>query len=707
MGASAFTGTITLTPTGSTGLPLVISVSLNLASPQPPYFTGTYSFGLPLGSPQSVTMPDGSVVTDGSSQVLAYLSANATTSQMQAVASAIAGSGGSVVGEIPSLHELQIQLSDVTKAGQLILTLESLAGVVFAGPNMALVNSQTSNTCSDTTIPAGGVCPTDWAQADNPPPLVPSPTSNVVLGVVDCFDRALCQVDSTGLSHGEIAAAFAQEAAGSGVSVQPVPFEPDAVCASGQYQGLKQCFSYHNMFTVAANFVKNNPGKTVVLNMSQGAPPTNPSQLGEPSDSTNETQVTLHYAALAAALQQQFGPNVLVVKASGNSGAPIGLSSSPCNFLDVGGLDQTSTSSLSVMANFSVFGPPVSVYAPACNVCPNNLQTPSGGIPEVSGTSFAAPQASGLAAAIMAATPGATACQVQAAISSPPGVPESNGAQLPVLNGVSAAKSVTGGQAPASTATPSNPLQPAACPYLTVSPEGLTLNTSTNKSGTLTPMLSSGVTGGLFNFSSNNSLVATVDSFGNVTAVNPGIATITVIAPGVPCEATATVIVNPPETYSGTWNETLSMSEPNTIPDGTCTPNPLVITGGESGVAAHLDVTPSLLIPGTFVGVLTLGSGTVTITVPTSTCTTTNPDGSTTTVTVPGSTETTQEAGTSGTLVGMSDGINIIIPVPGFAPMTGTISLSPSTVVTLGWNYTTTLPDMTVQVQISGSLTKQ
>jgi hypothetical protein len=180
-----------------------------------------------------------------------------------------------------------------------------------------------------------------------------------------------------------------------------------------------------------------------------------------------------------------------------------------------------------------------------------------------------------------------------------------------------------------------------------------------------------------------------------------------VIAPGVPCEATATVIVNPPEIYSGTWNVTFSASGPDTIPNGTCTPNPLVITGGENGVAAQLDVIPSLLTPGTFVGVLTLGSGTVTITVPTSTCTTTNPDGSTTTTTTPGFTQTSPGPGGSGTVVGMSDGINITIPVPGFAPMTGTISLSPSTVVKLGWDYTTTVTDITVQVQISASLAKQ
>jgi len=252
-------------------------------------------------------------------------------------------------------------------------------------------------------------------------------------------------------------------------------------------------------------------------------------------------------------------------------------------------------------------------------------------------------------------------------------------------------------------------VQPAACPYLTVSPAGLTLNTGTNQTATLTPMLSSGITGGLFNFTSSNPLVATVDSFGTVTAVNQGVATIGVIAPGVPCEAEVTVIVNPPQTlWWDAESDPVGFDTKYIRPRRYLHARPLHGDGWRERYpgSVHRDAIAS--DSGIFVGTLTLGSGTLTVTTPSITCIITNPDGSTTSITAPGSTETSTIPGGSGTEVGTSDGQAITIPLPGFPPMSGVISVLPSTVeLTLDWSYTVTEADTTVQIQTSGNFTKQ
>ena len=204
MGASTFTGTITLTAAGSSAPPLVVNVSLSLAPSQPPYFTGSYPYSLLPQGPASVTMPDGTVVTQGSNQLLVFVSQGATPAQMTGIGSVLNSAGASAVGEIQYGNILEVQVPNVGVVPALMSKLLVTPGVVDVEPYIFTQRGQAS--CLNTQ-------PGSWLTADNLPSAAP-PSNGVAILVADCFNASLCPEgltnSTTGLpiSHGDAVARF-------------------------------------------------------------------------------------------------------------------------------------------------------------------------------------------------------------------------------------------------------------------------------------------------------------------------------------------------------------------------------------------------------------------------------------------------------------------------------------------------------------------
>src|SRR5687768_10520480 len=127
-------------------------------------------------------------------------------------------------------------------------------------------------------------------------------------------------------------------------------------------------------------------------------------------------------AVVDAAVEYATGKGVLIVHAAGNDGEnlavsrnypnPIGSAARRANWIEVGASTWRGADTLA--ASFSNYGrDQVDVFAPGEDI----LSTvPGGGVERQSGTSMAAPVASGLAAVIMAYYPELTAAQVKRAI---------------------------------------------------------------------------------------------------------------------------------------------------------------------------------------------------------------------------------------------------------------------------------------------------
>ncbi len=355
-----------------------------------PYFTCDAEISRPPQGPMEVTIPDGNVIQDGTDQLLVFLDSAATTDDMMAIASILSDANASVVGEIPSIHELQIEMQDVNQLSNLITLLEASPGVLYAGPNLFVQY----DTCSGT-----GVQGVNWAAADNLL-VYPTKASNVVIGILDCFSEPM---PGSKKSHGEVVEAFLKDSVGSALSSQ--------VKRVASTCGLDA----HGILTAAANFVLANPGKKVVLNASIGS--------GSSAPFAAEIFWYKHFKFLAQALKQQFGDRVIFVKSAGNQGFTDDIPADPnvvgCNFVKVGGLDHSSPTEASKSYN-SNKGPGISVFAPSCGVTPDTHFSSE----MYDGTSFAAPQVAGQLAALLAKYPSLSGCDVADQLAN---LPEVNG----------------------------------------------------------------------------------------------------------------------------------------------------------------------------------------------------------------------------------------------------------------------------------------
>ncbi|PYT20186.1 MAG: hypothetical protein DMG57_43085 [Acidobacteria bacterium] len=134
LGATTFGGSLTFSGTGANALN--IPVTLQLASPQPPYFTGQQAFGLTPQGPEQVSLPNGTTSSQGSNQVLVFLSVDATAGDMQTVTSVLAAASARTVGEIPQARVLQVEVQNTNGIANLLTVLRSSPGVLYAGPNL-------------------------------------------------------------------------------------------------------------------------------------------------------------------------------------------------------------------------------------------------------------------------------------------------------------------------------------------------------------------------------------------------------------------------------------------------------------------------------------------------------------------------------------------------------------------------------------------
>jgi hypothetical protein len=374
----------------TTGTALVEAYYINADTAYfPPYFSTTEGFGVPAHGPLPIILPDGTLLSNGTDQLIVFLDFNATSANMQAVATAISNANASVVGEIAGIHELQIQMHDTSKASSLISTLGATAGVLSVNPNLFIQPDVCGNACS-----GNGISWTGWVAADD---LADPPTAanDVVIGVIDCFDPAQSPAGpGSAKSHGEVVEAFLKDAAGGPLSSNVTRIASD-ICT--QKDG-------HRVFDLLDRFIQANPGKKVVINASMGA--------GNNPDIA-EAWYRL-FTAVSQALTQQYGDRAILVKSSGNNGLslPSDSRSVGCNFVPVGALDESSPTT-ATKAGFSNEGPVVPIFAPACGV------TPDAGYSSETfcGTSFAAPQVAGQLAAIWAKNPSLTGCQLTDALS--------------------------------------------------------------------------------------------------------------------------------------------------------------------------------------------------------------------------------------------------------------------------------------------------
>ncbi len=685
LGAATFNGSATFTASSSTATG---NVNLQLAPPQPPYFTGTQSFLLTPQAPVTITMPDGSQLPDGSNQLLVFLALNATTANMQSVASVLGAHKATVVGEVPSVNELQVQMQDPSLAADLILQLQATPGVISAQPNLFSSATQSSANCTGTPLGTG------WLAADNPSPAPPN-AGSVVIAVVDEFaPPAVPGQPAPAPQHGDDVLAYVQDSSGKDSSGNPI------------FQVNKSLFklplapqdSLLKLTQVIGDFVASQPvNVNIVVNVSRNPAVCKGNPSGTVARAACWVEQMLWYAGmkqLTDQLTQKYGDRVLLFQGAANTsvGVPSFAATSSCHMVVVGGLDQVGSNAS--LASFSTSGGAVNLYAPACNVSPLSLTIPPN-TGASSGNSFATPQAAGFGAAEWAqpSNSGLTACQLGAQFAA---LPQQGPGKIAVLDGVqlhTLAQAAKNNPA----APPSTPVLGAApCGQINVQPS--TLSLATGASGALT-VTTPGITGATPNFLSSNPLVATVSSSGVVSAIGPGAATVIVSVPVAACSSTASVIVNG-ETYAGTASLQVSDTFSNTagwIPD------PITITSVDNSIPLQVAVSPSLLTQGNFSAAVTMGNSVLATTIPTETCTACNPP-----ITVPGTTFNDNVPGESFVIAGASTGSSISVLVPGFPPLTGTLHANGSTTtLNLSWGFTQNLGGIVISVSLTGTLTKQ
>lgn len=223
----------------------------------------------------------------------------------------------------------------------------------------------------------------------------------------DCFGGSCSPLDdSDAFGHGTLVAAVAAAAGDDGLGVAGLAWHPDARIASLKVFTDQGC-SDDATITAALNYAAGlsaATGRRTVLNMSLGScDAANPSNCG-PCNGALET----------AAANAIAGGTVLVAAAGNQSGG------NPNRFVEcpakiAGVLAVGATDSNQNIAGFSAQGPEMTaqgVVAPGVNVETASNASDASYTGGATGTSFAAPQAAGLAALILSAKPALSAPQV-------------------------------------------------------------------------------------------------------------------------------------------------------------------------------------------------------------------------------------------------------------------------------------------------------
>lgn len=213
-----------------------------------------------------ITMPDGTTVGDATGHLLLFFSSDATAASQAAVRSAISAGGGQVVGELPGLQMLQVQVADPSAMAGLMTTLQTMTGVFFVGPDM-LVGATAGACDTNSTVvgPIPGAGPTGWLQANGVGRgSAPASANDVVIGIIDEFANAGQPARPDNAQHGDVVAAYAQDAGGRTASGTPlfelgrnlfeIPREPTIALTLARMEA----------------FIAANPGKKIVMNYSAG-----------------------------------------------------------------------------------------------------------------------------------------------------------------------------------------------------------------------------------------------------------------------------------------------------------------------------------------------------------------------------------------------------------------------------------------------------
>ena len=358
---------------------------------------GAQSRPAPLQGPLDITMPDGSTVGGASNQLLLFFSPDITAADRDAVTAVISARGAEVVDDIADIKMLLISVQNPAIIGALLIELQVMKGVQFAGPDLFVGSAISAcTTPSETAGPIPGSGTTGWVQANN---MVDFRTAanDVVIGVIDEF--TVVEPGAT-YPHGDIVTAYIRDSGGKDPSGTTPAFDVG-----------KNIFQIQVPPTVAAlaqpimDFIANNPGKKVILNLSW-QPGICKSDPGTPA--CGNAMVRWNYGwnhFVQNTLVQTYGDRVIVVAAAGNGGRPLlgaARHLSSCHFIPVGGLDQTSPTV--TLYPDSVTGVPIGPYAPSCGISPLSLGVMPN-TPNSEGTSFAAPQVTGQLANIWAAHP--------------------------------------------------------------------------------------------------------------------------------------------------------------------------------------------------------------------------------------------------------------------------------------------------------------
>jgi hypothetical protein len=660
----------------------------------------------PATSPVTITMPDGTQVT-GASQIMLFFTGDSTTAQQQAAVSAAMSRGAQVLGQVPNFRVVQLGVPDTNSIARILVELQVLPGVRYAGPVLFLGRRQGRSACDAGAVgpdPSNGA--TGWFQAGNFADSGAASANDVAMVVIDEFHRAGERPNPPGLArHGDVVAAYAMDAAGRSSTGQPLfqlgqnVFEVEDTADASSVPRL-----IDDLSLTLDQILAGNPRKKVVINYSAGprdcSDKSNPNLLSADPALKDAALArcaaadALFYAGMNAAVKaanERHGNRVVWVNAAANFEAalPPQQAQASSTYIPVAGLDQTSPRV--TRTSWSETGAAIPIVAPACNISPISLTVPPNTPLLSSGNSFAAPQVAGQIAALWAAHPDLTASQIGSQIFAMPKVgPNQTAAQL---NGRTLAALVDA-HAPVNEPAPS-PVATLPCPSISVTPPFSTLAVN----GTV--RLAATAEGGGstdFRYQSSNPRIATVDRNGQVRVLATGVALISVTSPDSFCAAQASVVV-PSETYTGTMSINATVSVPN---DGWA-PNPMIVTSVTSGAPIRLLLAGSLLTAGPFAGAMVQGPGSITVTVPSATCTACDPP-----ITVPGSTTTSSMPVSSGPVTGISDGRIINIPVPGFPAITGTVAVLASNVqITLNWSFQMPAGGGTTSMQMSATLTKQ
>jgi len=311
----------------------------------------------------------------------------------------VAAIDGTVAREIRELNSVTVRLRQPTSIVDTIRNLQGMAGVRYAEPNYIYQLFRTPDDpffSSKQWGPQNINAPTAWDITMGSP--------NTVVGVVDSgidsthpdfggkvLAGTNCTTDTLPPpSHGTHVAGIAAAIGNNGTGIAGVNWTagilPIKVCnASGSCANSD--ISCGVVFGV--NFAISNPSLRVVENLSLGGP---------------------GYAQqLKDAFDYALQNNVLVVASSGNDGKSTVLF--PAGYPGVMAVGASTPTN--GRAAFSTYGTHLSVIAPGVDIYST---VPGGGYSLMSGTSMAAPHVAGVAALILALSPGLSPAQVRSQI---------------------------------------------------------------------------------------------------------------------------------------------------------------------------------------------------------------------------------------------------------------------------------------------------